>query len=927
MNAEQGQRTLARTFGWLPRGNTLPYDAWLIRHRWLVTLLAALGVGIFFFALVEGYSVGHSLLEGGLLEMFALAAWVTRERHRLAATVSSVGLVSSASVAVHVSGGFIEAHFVFFVVIILLALYEDWVPFLVAAAYVLIHHGLVGLADPESVYNHPDAIAHPVKWALIHAALVVAGGLAAVVAWRLNEDQRVRTERAYRVARRNERSMADAQELARMGGFECDLVTGSVDYSPQLMRIFGISPDDPLSVERYVARIESSDRPHVEKALELAATNAKPMDLQYRYHHPNGSTRMIHVRAEVAQADGTGPRLIGTSQDVTDRERAREEALRRAEMQRVVAELGELALGATDLEHLFKEAMTTTARVLAVDAVVLAELEPDDQSLVIVAEAGFGDLFGVRYPAGPETQSGYTLKTDHPVVVDDWDTDDRFIRSEVIQRIGARSAVSVVVRGRDGAFGVLGVLSPEANKFGQDDVNFAQSLANVLAAAIERVEAEADVRHRALHDPLTGLPNRVLFLDRLEQAIANAARDAKQVGVLFCDLDQFKLVNDSLGHDAGDELLSMVAPRLGSVLRSGDTVARFGGDEFGLIVAEAESIHDLTRVAERLSAALAAPFVLRDREHFVTASVGIAVGGALDSPQALIRDADLAMYRAKERGRGHYEIFDHLMRNRVVEHLRTENDLRLALTRDELVVHYQPVVAVPSLEVTGFEALARWQHPERGLLGPGEFIPLAEESELIVELGERILQLACNQAAAWHEERPDSPPIGISVNVSPRQMADRGLPDRVASILRASGLDPLSLSLEITESVLVDEIDNAVMAIASLRKLGVKLVLDDFGTGFSALGYLQRFRFDQLKIDRSFVATLDENPATAAIVRSVTSIAEALDLVVVAEGVETAAQLQMIEDLGCHYAQGFYFAKPLPADQAISMHDSHAKIG
>ncbi len=529
-------------------------------------------------------------------------------------------------------------------------------------------------------------------------------------------------------------------------------------------------------------------------------------------------------------------------------------------------------------------------------------------------------------PPGNATQSGATLVAGEPLLVDDWATETRFEPSEVITRIGARSSVSVIVRRRDGAFGILGALSAKPHHFDRDDVNFAQSLANLLAAAIDRVEAEADTRHRSLHDPLTGLPNRVLFLDRLEQALANAKREAKQVGVLFCDLDQFKLVNDSLGHEAGDELLSMVAPRLGSVLRSGDTVARFGGDEFGLIVAEADSIHDLTRVAERLGAALAAPFVLRDREHFVSASVGIAIGAGGDAPQALIRDADLAMYRAKERGRGRYEIFDHLMRNRVVDHLRTENDLRLALTRDELVVHYQPVVSVPSREVVGFEALARWQHPERGLLGPGEFIPLAEESELIVELGERVLQIACNQAAAWHEQRPDSPPIGISVNVSPRQMADRGLPDRISSILRASGLDPLSLSLEITESVLVDEIENAVMAIASLRELGVKLALDDFGTGFSALGYLQRFRFDQLKIDRSFVATLGEDPATAAIVKSVTSIAEALELVVVAEGVETEAQLEMIAALGCHYAQGFLFARPVPADEAIALLDTPAKI-
>ncbi len=238
------------------------------------------------------------------------------------------------------------------------------------------------------------------------------------------------------------------------------------------------------------------------------------------------------------------------------------------------------------------------------------------------------------------------------------------------------------------------MLSRERRPFDDDDINFIQAVANVLSAAIDRVEAEEDVRHRALHDPLTGLPNRVLFLDRLEQALAHAQRAGHQVGVLFCDLDQFKLVNDSLGHEAGDELLGAVAPRLVGVLRGGDTIARFGGDEFGILVADAESVRDVTRVAERIGAALATPFVLRGREYFVTASVGVAIGEGGEPPEALIRDSDLAMYRAKERGRGRYEIFDQLMRARAVDHLRTENDLRRALVRDELVIHYQPMVSL-----------------------------------------------------------------------------------------------------------------------------------------------------------------------------------------------------------------------------------------
>ena len=474
----------------------------------------------------------------------------------------------------------------------------------------------------------------------------------------------------------------------------------------------------------------------------------------------------------------------------------------------------------------------------------------------------------------------------------------------------------MIVRRRDGLFGVLGAFCPQPNKFDHDDVSFVQAVANVLSAAIERVEAEEDVRHRALHDPLTGLPNRVLFLDRLEQALAQAGRADRHVGVLFCDLDQFKLVNDSLGHEAGDELLSAVAPRLAGVLRGGDTMARFGGDEFGILVADAASVHDVTRVAERIGAALAAPFELRGREYFVTASVGIAVGDGAEPPEALIRDADLAMYRAKERGRGRYEIFDQLMRARAVDHLRTENDLRRALERDELVVHYQPVISLAGGTIIGFEALVRWQHPERGLLPPGEFIPLAEESELIVDIGERVLGMACMQTAEWHHRRPDAPPIGISVNISPRQVADRTLPERVSAVLAHSGLDPLCLSLEVTETVLVDELESPMLAFEKLKKLGVSLVLDDFGTGFSSLAYLQRFPFDQLKIDRSFVSSLGTDPANAAIIQSVTAIAQVLGLTVVAEGVETEADLEAVTELGCHYAQGFLFDRPQPPETA-----------
>jgi diguanylate cyclase (GGDEF)-like protein/PAS domain S-box-containing protein len=881
---------------------------------------------MFVYADLQGYSFGHSLLEGGSLVAFAVAAWVTRDHQRLASVVCSVGLISTSAMLVHVSGGVIEAHFHFFVMIILLTLYEDWLPFLVAAGYVLLHHAVTGIVDPAAVYNHPDALAHPIKWAAIHALFVTAAGFAGVVAWRLNEGYRAETERALLLARENERSMAEAQALAGVGGFEYFIEAEELRWSDQLFRVFGFEPGDPQPTpDQHSARIPPDDLAVMGAAFERAVTNRALFSHQYRYRHPDGSMRVIHVRAELAADDGNAARMVGTCQDVSERETAREDALRRAEMQRVVTRLGELALAATDLDRLFNEAVKTVAGALGEMAAV-SEWVPGDDQFVILAEAGMGNSGGARYAAGRGSQSGYTLLTGKPVVVDDWETEERFGQPEVTERTGERSSMTVPVSRRESPFGVLGVLSAEPNRFDDDAVTFAQAVANVLSAAIDRVEAEEEVRHRALHDPLTGLPNRVLFLDRLEQALAHAKRTGNRVGVLFCDLDQFKLVNDSLGHEAGDELLGAVAPRFAGVLRAGDTVARFGGDEFGFLVADAKSLRDVTRVAERIAAVLAAPFPLRGREYYVSASVGIAVSDGSGTPEALIRDSDLAMYRAKERGRGRYEIFDRLMRERAVEHLRTENDLRRALARDELVIHYQPVVGVSDGSITGFEALVRWEHPERGLLSPGEFIPLAEESELIVELGDRVLRHACEQTVAWHRLRPDDPPFGISVNVSPRQIADRMLPERVAEVLEDTGIDPSCLSLEVTESVLVDELESPMVAFERLKALGVGLVLDDFGTGFSSLGYLRRFPFDVLKIDRSFVSNLGIDPANAAIIRSVTAIAQVLGLGVVAEGVETEEHRAAVEELGCHFAQGFLFGRPQPAAETAVLLQRPANV-
>jgi diguanylate cyclase (GGDEF)-like protein len=436
-----------------------------------------------------------------------------------------------------------------------------------------------------------------------------------------------------------------------------------------------------------------------------------------------------------------------------------------------------------------------------------------------------------------------------------------------------------------------------------------------LDDALRRVDAlEEEARHRALHDPLTALPNRALALDRLEGALARRRRDGRAVAVLLADIDQFKLVNDSLGHAAGDDLLVALAPRLHDAVRPSDTVARLGGDEFLVVCEQLDGPHEAIRVAERVAQAINQPIVLSAGEHFITASIGIAVAESADAlPEDLLRDADAAMYRAKERGRGRYELFDDVLRRRVLTRLRTENELRRGIDQDELRVVYQPVVELDGGEVVAVEALVRWQHPERGLLEPMEFIPVAEDSGLIAALGDWVLAAACRDGAEWQRRYDRAEPLLVCVNASPRQLADAAFPARVADVMARAGLAPGSLALEITESVLMEEAHAPVTVLAGLREYGLRLMLDDFGTGYSSLAYLKRFPLDVLKIDRSFVAGLGRDEDDAAIVAAVIEMARQLGLTVVAEGVERPEQLERLRDLGCDRVQGRLIAEPMPA--------------
>jgi diguanylate cyclase (GGDEF)-like protein len=486
-----------------------------------------------------------------------------------------------------------------------------------------------------------------------------------------------------------------------------------------------------------------------------------------------------------------------------------------------------------------------------------------------------------------------------------------------------RSSLAVPIAGKERPYGVLDIHATEPNHFTPQDVHFVQASANVLADALERHAADEALRHRVLHDSLTGLPNRLSFVDSLRDALQRGAASGSPVGILFLDLDHFKLINDSIGHHAGDDLLQAVAPRLRAHLRPGDIVARFGGDEFGILVDRLTDEEEAMAIADRVAGAFAEPYSMGGADHFVTASIGIAVARPIGrepvDPELLIRDADAAMYRAKELGRGRCEVFDAEMRARAVHRLETERELRHALDRKELELHYQPQIGLGSGEIVGLEALVRWNHPQRGLLDPSEFVSIAEDSGLIEPIGRWVQETACRQALGWHDLRPDQRPLDVAVNLSARQVAHRDLADSVREILTRTGLDPVNLRLEVTESVLVEESASAAATLEALSDIGVRLVLDDFGTGYSSLAYLNRFPFDALKIDRSFVVGLGVEQERTAIVEAVIGMARALSLDAIAEGVENEAQLSELRRLGCDFAQGHLFSRPLTPQKVTTL--------
>jgi diguanylate cyclase (GGDEF)-like protein/PAS domain S-box-containing protein len=689
--------------------------------------------------------------------------------------------------------------------------------------------------------------------------------------------------------------------------------------SPQVEEILGYRPEDFVrDPGLWASLLHSEDRERVltvENQQDLGSRDTTPVE--YRIHTRDGRVVWIHDEA-VLEADEDGvPVWHGVIYDVSERKQTEGELQRALSQQAVVARLGERAMQNSDPQEMMAAAAELIGKVEGVHSACIWELARDGRRLNL--RAGLeGAVVGAgrRVSASRDSHAGAALDSGTHAIVADWDQETRHTMPPVLRVFGAASSLAVVIDGKNRPFGVLDVHATEPHRFNAKDVPFVQAAANVLADAIERHAADQALRYRVLHDSLTGLPNRLSFVDALGESLAKASVSGSPVGILFLDLDHFKLINDSLGHHAGDALLRAVAPRLRSHLRPGDVVARFGGDEFGILIDRLADEGEALAIADRVASAFAQPFSLDGVDHFVSASIGVAVARASEertvNAELLIRDADAAMYRAKEGGRARCVLFDAEMRAGAMRRLEVERELRHAVERDELALHYQPVVNLRSGETTGLEALVRWRHPERGMLDPAEFVSIAEDSGLIEPIGRWVQERACRQALEWHQLRPDARPLDVAVNLSARQVSHRDLPEVVEEVIARTGLDPIHLRLEITEGVLVEESATAISSLQRLNELGVRLVLDDFGTGYSSLAYLNRFPFHALKIDRSFVEALGIEQEATAIVEAIIGMARALSLEVIAEGVESEVQLAELRRLDCDYAQGHLFHAAMP---------------
>jgi len=701
--------------------------------------------------------------------------------------------------------------------------------------------------------------------------LAVLAGIGIAFSYRSLTSALLEKEAAAELTRRQERRFRALVQSSHDIVFVVDAARAVRYASPSCIEVLGFAPDELLGMGKG-ALVHGED---IEPLREiLAATAQVPgarAEFSMRVRHAAGGWRWLEGVATNLLDDPSVQGMVINATDASDRRR-------RLERQAAIAELGREALREVSLDALIERGAVTITDTLGADACRISGVF--DHTVEITAPGSDHAACDNTVPGSTESQS--------PA-----------LHVPMGDPIAPLAHIDVVA----------------SHSLTPDDEQFVEAIASILLSSIVRSRAEEAIRHQAMHDPLTGLPNRVLFRDRLEHALGRRARVGGYVAVLVVDLDGFKTVNDSLGHLAGDSLLNAVAERFGASLRDFDTIARLGGDEFAILVDDLDAPDQAGRVAQRVLDVFSQPLPITGREIAIGASVGVSLADRSDAlADTLLSNADAAMYRAKREGKGCYRVFEMSMHTAAVERMNLEQALRAAVATGALTIYYQPVVDTLTGRVLSFEALARWHDPTQGFVPPDIFIPLAEESGLIIELGRAILRAACQQAARWHDQFPSIRP-GVSVNVSRLQLVDRHFAADVAAALTDAGIEPSTLTLEITESVLVGDAGRVIATLDELRRTGVRIAIDDFGTGYSSFAALAELPIDTLKIDKRFIDKLLTGHDGRGFVNAILQLAYTLHLETTAEGVEEPEQRDALQRLGCTHIQGYLYAKPMPAEQ------------
>ncbi|WP_445371752.1 EAL and GGDEF domain-containing protein [Methylomonas sp. HW2-6] len=670
--------------------------------------------------------------------------------------------------------------------------------------------------------------------------------------------------------RRSESLLKEAQHIAQLGHWELDLVSGRLAWSDEVFPIFEVEPaEPPPSYEAFLALVHPDDREQVDRVFKASVDNLVPYDIEYRLRFADGRVKWVHVRAQnYYSAEGRPLRSVGTVQDITD-------------------------------QQLVDEQLRLAASVF--DNSLNAILITDAKAQILKINQVFSSVMGYA----PEEVIGRKLN----VLKSGRHTKQFYQNLWTSLRREGKWQGEIWDRRKDGA---LIPLWQNISSVRDSDGRVIRYISVFYDLSEQKQNAE-HIHYLAYYDALTDLPNRQFFRERCEHGLAVARRSKQSLALLFLDLDRFKHVNDSLGHPVGDEVLRMAGQRLKDSLRQGDTVARLGGDEFIILLDNNPSLGDTEIVAGKVLQALAQPFLVQGHKLEIGTSIGISLfPGHGDDYTTLVKHADLAMYQAKERGRGNFQFFESHLTERAKERLFLEGELRDALERGELEVHYQPQYALADGALIGAEALVRWRHRERGMIPPDKFIVIAEDSDLIVPIGEFVLRTACRQARTWIEGGTSFK--RMAVNLSGAQIERSDVLEMVGRVLAETGLSPHYLELEITETYIMRQAQRNIRVMEALRGLGVALAIDDFGTGQSSLSYLKRLPVDKLKIDRSFVMDIPQDANDSAITRSILALGHSLRLTVLAEGVETDEQLAFLKDLACDEVQGYLFSPPLDAD-------------